>query len=182
MRHAAFPDGVTREGLIAWYRDLRARSKELLAMIAPEAYYERPIALRNPIVFYEGHLPAFAVNTLVKAAHRRPGLDRDFEMLFARGIDPESEEAAKSPTDVWPSRAEVQAYGDAAEALILDLLGNAPLEDDAVPHLRGGEAVFTILEHEAMHQETLLYMLHNLPHALKSGVRWQRHRSESVMK
>ncbi|HEY0143187.1 MAG TPA: SUMF1/EgtB/PvdO family nonheme iron enzyme [Thermoanaerobaculia bacterium] len=167
MRHEAFPDGVTREGLVAWYRDLRTRSKELFAMLTPEAYYERPIALRNPLVFYEGHLPAFAVNTLIKGAQGRRGIDERFEALFARGIDPDSEDAVKSPTDVWPSRDDVQAYADAADALILDVLGNGKLEDDAVPQLRGGEAVFTILEHEAMHQETLLYMLHNLPHALK---------------
>ena len=179
MRHDAFPEGVTREALIAWYRDLRARSKELFAMLAPEAYYERPIALRNPIVFYEGHLPAFAVNTLIKSAQRRPGIDARFETLFARGIDPESEDAVKSPTDVWPSRADVQAYAETAEALILDVLGNGTLEDDAVPQLRGGEAVFTILEHEAMHQETLLYMLHNLPHSMKRAAGWDGVRGES---
>ena len=31
----------------------------------------------------------------------------------------------------------------------------------------GAEAVHAILEHEAMHQETLLYMWHRLPHELK---------------
>jgi ergothioneine biosynthesis protein EgtB len=33
--------------------------------------------------------------------------------------------------------------------------------------MQHGEAVFTALEHEAMHQETLLYMWHRLPHAHK---------------
>jgi ergothioneine biosynthesis protein EgtB len=33
--------------------------------------------------------------------------------------------------------------------------------------MRGGEAIYTALEHEAMHQETLLYMWHRLPHAQK---------------
>jgi ergothioneine biosynthesis protein EgtB len=33
--------------------------------------------------------------------------------------------------------------------------------------MRRGEALFTALEHEAMHQETLLYMWHRLPHAQK---------------
>jgi ergothioneine biosynthesis protein EgtB len=33
--------------------------------------------------------------------------------------------------------------------------------------MRRGEAIFTALEHEAMHQETLLYMWHRLPHAQK---------------
>ena len=36
-----------------------------------------------------------------------------------------------------------------------------------VPVLDRAEGVFTLLEHEAMHQETLLYMWHRLPHAQK---------------
>ena len=122
-------------------------------------------------MFYEGHLPAFAVNTLVKLALGRTGIDERLETLFARGIDPESEAAVKSPTDVWPSRDEVQQYTAAADALIEETLATATLEDDAVPELRGGEAVFTILEHELMHQETLLYMLHELDQAKKSPSR-----------
>ena len=35
--------------------------------------------------------------------------------------------------------------------------------------MRRGEALYTALEHEAMHQETLLYMWHRLPHEQKSG-------------
>jgi ergothioneine biosynthesis protein EgtB len=37
--------------------------------------------------------------------------------------------------------------------------------------MRRGEALFTALEHEAMHQETLLYMWHRLPHEQKRAPR-----------
>ena len=57
-------------------------------MLDESAYFERPIALRNPVVFYEGHIPAFAVNTLVKKALGKPGIDEHLEIIFARGIDP----------------------------------------------------------------------------------------------
>jgi formylglycine-generating enzyme required for sulfatase activity len=163
MLHHAFPKGVTRDALIEWYRANRARTRELFDFLTPDAYYDRPIALRNPIVFYEGHLPAFSVNTLAKLALKKRGVDERFETLFARGIDPEDEASAKSPTDVWPSREEVQRFADACDALVIDILRNETLEDEAVPELRGGEAVLTILEHEQMHQETLLYMLHQVP-------------------
>ena len=159
MRHPAFPDGVTPESLIEWHRAIRARTRGLFELITPDAYYDRPIALRNPIVFYEGHLPAFAVNTLVKLSLRGKGIDERIETLFARGIDPESEDAVKSPTDVWPAREDVQAYATEADALIERTLRETFLE--------GGEAVFTVLEHELMHQETLIYMLHELPYGKK---------------
>src|ERR1041385_279492 len=111
MKHAALGDRVTRERLIEWYRAGRERSKTLFSIPIEEAYYDRPIAVRNPIVFYEGHLPAFAVNTLVKLALKQRGIDDEYETLFARGIDPESEAAVNNPTDLWPPREEVQAYG-----------------------------------------------------------------------
>ena len=167
MQHNAFPAGVTREGLLDWYRRLRQRTQSLFAIPSDDAWYDRPIPLRNPIVFYEGHLPAFAVNTLVKLAHRREGVDRELEVLFARGIDPEDATALRDPSTAWPSRERVKAFVEACDALVEDALRNAPLSDERVPALRGGEAVFTILEHEAMHQETLAYLLHALPHEKK---------------
>ena len=50
------------------YRLLRVRTARLFSLIDEAAYYEQPIALRHPVVFYEGHLPAFSFNTLVKSA------------------------------------------------------------------------------------------------------------------
>lgn len=161
MKHPAFPRGITRETLIDWYRSARERTRELFAIPKAEAYHDRPIPLRHPIVFYEGHLPAFAINTLLKLTLGRPGLDAGFEVLFERGIDPESVRDAKAPTAVWPSRSEIQAYGAAADEKIVDALANAPIEED------GGEGAFTVLEHELMHHETLLYMFHNMRYERK---------------
>lgn len=162
--------GLNREALADWYRRNRQRSRQLFDIVRPEAYYSRPIALRNPIVFYEGHLPGFSVNTLVKKGLGRPGVDDRLERLFARGIDPEDEAAAdRSQSAEWPTRDEVRRFADACDALILDALANAPLEQPGHPLLHEAQAVYAILEHEAMHQETMLYMWHQLPHEHKSA-------------
>jgi formylglycine-generating enzyme required for sulfatase activity len=168
MQHAAFPEGLTRDQLIDWYRDTRRITRELFTIPTAEAYYDRPIRLRNPIVFYEGHIPAFAVNTLIKLALKHDGIDADFETLFARGIDPENEDAAKTPTDFWPSRDDVLAYGREADDLIFHALCDGPIDDGAAPQRRNAEAAFTVIEHEQMHQETLLYLLHELPYEKKN--------------
>jgi iron(II)-dependent oxidoreductase len=176
MRHS-------RQSLIQWFRDGRARSREVFSIPSPEAYYDRPIPLRNPIVFYEGHLPAFSVNTLIKLALREPGVDAGYEVLFERGIDPGSVDDAKPTSDRWPTRRCVQEYGTKAEALIERALAEARIEDDDVPQLRGAEAAIAILEHEPMHQETLLYMFHEMPYERKIarkplGVRTHFNRSK----
>jgi len=159
---------LDRAALADWYRRNRQRSRQLFDIVRPEAYYAQPISLRHPIVFYEGHLPAFSLNTLVKKGLGRPGIDDGLERLFARGIDPEDEaSASRSQRAEWPAREEVQRFADECDARILDALANAPIEQPGHPLLQDAQAVFAILEHEAMHQETMLYMWHQLPYEHK---------------
>jgi gamma-glutamyl hercynylcysteine S-oxide synthase len=146
----------------------RARTRALFDLVRESAYYDRPIALRNPIVFYEGHLPAFAVNTLIKKGLGQRGIDEYLETIFARGIDPETEAASVARGNpAWPSRAVVQEYAREADAVIADAIRHADLERDDRPLLKDAQALWTILEHEDMHQETLAYMWHQLPYEAK---------------
>src|ERR671912_2241887 len=169
---------IDRTAAAAWYGRNRSRSRALFDLIDPSAYYARPIALRNPIVFYEGHLPAFSIISFINRGLGQPGVDDRSERLFARGIDPDSVDPAvpRSGADTqWPSRDEVLAFGAAADALITRAMSEAPF-DESRPAMRRGEALYTALEHEAMHQETLLYMWHRLPHEQKqrpAGLRYE---------
>ena len=156
---------IDRPSLADWYRRNRARSRAIFDLIDPSAYYSRPIALRNPIVFYEGHLPAFSVIALLRRGLGRPAVDARLEKLFERGIDPDSAEAAvprSGASTAWPERSEVLAFAERADAAMLDALTSADLEGDR-PAMQRAQGLYTALEHEAMHQETLLYMWHRLP-------------------
>jgi formylglycine-generating enzyme required for sulfatase activity len=160
--------GLDRAAIHDRFVRIRARTRALFDLIADEAYYSRPIALRNPVVFYEGHLPAFAVNTLLKRALGQPGLDAHLEEIFARGIDPDTEAASVARGNpAWPDRATVRAFAAEADRRIADALRTANLLPDDQPLLRDAEAVWAVLEHEEMHQETLLYMWHQLPYDVK---------------
>jgi ergothioneine biosynthesis protein EgtB len=166
--HASMVASRSRTDLVDWYQRNRARSRALFDLLDPEVYYTRPIALRNPIVFYEGHLPAFSAISLLKRGLGLPGVDDRLESLFARGIDPESEQAAvpRSGADTrWPPRSEVLDFGRAVDDAIVEALERASFDLTGREHpaMAHGEAVFTALEHEAMHQETLLYMWRRLP-------------------
>ena len=162
------PQVVDRAATIDWFRETRRRTADLFGLLNPEAYYDQPIPLRHPVVFYEGHIPAFSVNTLLKRGLGRPGLDEDLEVLFARGIDPEDSASADGAAlDAWPSRDTVRAYANRADEAILDALAHAPVEQAGHPVLDRGQAVFTLIEHEELHQETLTYMWHRLPMSRK---------------
>jgi iron(II)-dependent oxidoreductase len=153
---------LDRAAAISWYRRNRARSRALFDMLPEQVYYSRPIALRHPIVFYEGHLPGFSFNTLVKKGLGGASIDPGLETLFARGIDPHESQSGGASA-AWPAREAVRQFADEADARVINALTREDLDRPGDPLLDGAEAVFSILEHEAMHQETLLYMWHRLP-------------------
>jgi ergothioneine biosynthesis protein EgtB len=160
----AAPD---RQALLRWYNRNRERTTQIFGLVADEAYYTRPIALRNPIVFYQGHIPAFSFNTLVKKGLGRPSIDARLEDLFARGIDPHEAtthaRARGNEADAWPSRAEVTAFCEEADRQVRDAILHADIEQPGHPLLDRAEAAYSIIEHEATHLETLMYMWHRLP-------------------
>jgi gamma-glutamyl hercynylcysteine S-oxide synthase len=163
------PPALNRGDLLDWYRQNRKRSRFLFDRVLPQGYETRPIPLRHPPVFYEGHLPAFSFNKLLYEALGRPALDLQFQTLFERGIDPgtaQAAAAAQRPT--WPTRPEVQAFAAECDAAIEDVLMRDELDVPDNPRMVRGHAVWTILEHEPMHHETFGYILHRMPLANKA--------------
>ncbi|MEP6993101.1 MAG: SUMF1/EgtB/PvdO family nonheme iron enzyme [Acidobacteriota bacterium] len=159
--------GLDRQMLASWYRSNRERSEGLFDSVRPESYEARPIPLRNPICFYEGHIPAFGVNTLLKRGLGQPGVDAELEVLFERGIDPEDQGQVPSGGSGWPSRIAIRSYAAAADRAILDAIANRDIDREENPMLARGLAAYTVLEHEAMHQETLAYIWHRLAYDQK---------------
>jgi gamma-glutamyl hercynylcysteine S-oxide synthase len=132
------------------------RSDRLFALLAESAILAQPIPLRQPFLFYLGHFPAFAWNTLGRRVLGQAALNDSFEQLFERGIDPVRIDAYV-PASTWPARQEVEAYRDQVRSAL-----RSALESSGFPR-SGHEIVRMVLEHELMHQETLLYMIHQLP-------------------
>jgi formylglycine-generating enzyme required for sulfatase activity len=167
---------LDRDALADWYKHNRARSARLFALIAPDAYYDHPIPLRHPFAFYEGHLPAFSFLILNERGLGEAPIDPRLEKIFERGIDPATrDDAARHARSDWPDKKEVEAFGRACDERVLAAIAQAQLVDPGVPRLVRGQAVYTALEHEPMHHETLVYLIHQLQDDKKRPVR-QVHR------
>src|SRR5262249_5723791 len=120
LDNVTISSAVDRLEFVSWYRRNRQRSRALFDVLVDEAYYAQPIALRHPIVFYEGHLPAFSFNTLVKRALGGSSIDAALEQLFARGIDPsETTPGSLETRDGWPSRDIVRDFVAEADRRVL---------------------------------------------------------------
>jgi ergothioneine biosynthesis protein EgtB len=137
-----------------------SRSDAVFALLRPEALSARPIPLRQPFIFYVGHLPAFAWEQLGQRLRALPALEPGLQSLFSRGIDPLDEKAAPGDRQ-WPALAEILAWRDRVRGALRTELGQGRDRRAREQRLLG-----MVVEHELMHHETLFYMLHALPPAL----------------
>lgn len=154
--------------LHARYLRNRERSAQIFALIEACAYYERPIPLRHPFAFYEGHLPAFSAITLNERALGEDPVDARLERLFQRGIDPAGDaEAARHTRADWPARNEIEAFARRCDARVAQAIRSAGNS--------ARDAIHTILEHEEMHQETLMYIVHRTSREWKGRIRQRHH-------
>src|SRR5215470_10225993 len=142
--------------------EARTRTDEVFRIVRNEAIYERPIAERHRIIFYVGHVEAFDWNLLAERAFGLKPFQREFDQLFAVGIDPvDGGLPSDTPTD-WPELEEVQRYN----RRLRDQLDRAIERSLAAPsegHPQLSTMLEVAIEHRLMHAETLAYMLHRLP-------------------
>ncbi len=152
--------------------ELWTRTDRIFGLLAPHAWLAQPIALRHPFIFYVGHLPAFAWNQAGIGGLGRRAFHSAFDELFSRGIDPDVDEPSRchdhpDVPDRWPALAEVLAYRDRVRGTLLDACARGEATDLIPP-----DVIEMVVEHELMHQETLLYMMQRLPVADLSRPDW----------
>jgi hypothetical protein len=129
-------------------------------MLPPEELNEKPIKLRNACIFYLGHIPTFLDIQLSKTT-KEPNTEPDlYVRIFERGIDPDVDNpelchAHSEIPDEWPPVDEILAYQGRVRARLQGIYADGI---EAIPR-HVGRAIWIGFEHEAMHLETLLYMM-----------------------
>ena len=169
LSHRERTDGVQR--LRARFTAAWARTDAIFDIVGVAGMVAKPIVWRHPFIFYMGHLPAFSWKQICGGILGWKSCNAYFDDLFCRGIDPDVDtgECHWHPDvpEHWPSLEETEEYRNNVREMIAESL-------DALPYcystsvMASGERVFEmVLEHEYMHQETLLYMIQQLPPAAK---------------
>ncbi len=149
-------------------------------MIREAAFFDRPIPLRHPFAFYAGHIPAFSFLTLNERSLGEEPIDPRLERLFERGIDPANlDQARRHDRSDWPDRATIAQFGSRCDERVLAALAAARIEDSSNPRLVRAQAAYTILEHENMHHETLMYIIHQLAYDRKHAMSF-RHEDHDI--
>ena len=146
--------------------DAWARSDKLFNIVGTGQSLTKPIVWRHPFIFYIGHLPAFSWNQVCGGILQWPSFNAYYDDLFCRGIDPDVDtgECHWHPEvpEEWPSLEQTVRYRDRVRRALLE-------STEAIAYCRssdllaqGGRVFELILEHEYMHQETLLYMMQQM--------------------
>lgn len=129
-------------------------------MIPEDELLSKPINLRNACIFYLGHIPTFLDIHMARATDGKPTDPAYFWQIFERGIDPDVDDPEKCHAhseipDTWPPLEEIlthqQKIREKAESLYMS--------GAVAKSHRVACAMWLGYEHEAMHLETLLYML-----------------------
>ncbi|KAF8908854.1 DUF323 domain-containing protein [Gymnopilus junonius] len=131
-------------------------------MIPPSMLFQKPIDLRHICLFYLGHIPTFLdihLSKLFQEPHTEPE-------AFKRGIDPNVDDPTEChphsevpvKDEDWPALPAIMDFQTAVRARLMRLYDDID-SGKLVLSRKIGRVLFMTFEHEAMHAETLLYML-----------------------
>ncbi|MCT7589895.1 5-histidylcysteine sulfoxide synthase [Aliarcobacter butzleri] len=126
-----------------------------------EFLYQQPNKLRHPLIFYYGHTATFFINKLVLANILENRLNKDFESIFAIGVDEMSWDDLNSSNYKWPTFQEIKEYRNKVKEIVLDLIENMQFSI----LINWDCAMWIILmgiEHENIHIETSSVLLREL--------------------
>lgn len=129
-------------------------------MIPDEELFEKPIKLRNACIFYLGHIPTFLDIQLTKTTGEKATEPASYWDIFERGIDPDVDNPEmchdhSEVPDEWPPAHEIVKYQERVRRRLKELYSRGVSELSRNVQ----RAIWIGFEHEAMHFETLLYMM-----------------------
>lgn len=153
--------------LLGRLTEARALTDNLFRVVHPDAMYDRPIPERHRILFYMGHLEAFDWNLFSNHVYGLESFHRQFDRLFAFGIDPVDGGLPTDQPSDWPRLSEIREYNARVRERLDDRLEKdsfvaAETAEEGSSHSH--EFILNVaIEHRLMHAETFAYMLHQLP-------------------
>jgi 5-histidylcysteine sulfoxide synthase/putative 4-mercaptohistidine N1-methyltranferase len=154
-----------RAEIRAYFHATFDRYEQLFEVLTSDAaYYEKPIPLRHPLIFYFGHTATFFVNKLLLAGLLTARINPRFESMFAVGVDEMSWDDLNDANYDWPGVEQVRAYRLQVRAAVDAVIANMPLSlpiDWEMP----AWVVLMGIEHERIHLETSSVLIRQ--HALK---------------
>jgi 5-histidylcysteine sulfoxide synthase len=153
---------VSKEGIREYFKNSWEIYEVLFSAISDDStYYESPDPLRNPLIFYYGHTAAFYINKLKLAGLISEGINDHYEVLFAKGVDPDLPQNLEV-IDLWPTVDEVRAYREKVYNVVMNIIESTDVENV----LDSSQPLWSLhmgIEHDRIHFETSSVLIRQLP-------------------
>ncbi|RXJ97292.1 methyltransferase [Malaciobacter molluscorum] len=126
-----------------------------------KSIYKQPNRLRHPLIFYYGHTATFFINKLMVSKIISKRVNKNFESIFAIGVDEMSWDDLNNKNYTWPEFDEVKKYRDEVKEVVLNVIDNIeftmPINWDSPMWI-----ILMGIEHENIHIETSSVLLREL--------------------
>lgn len=151
---ASGTEAEVRARLKHYFVDTFERYERLFDCLAEDqAYYQKAISLRHPLIFYLGHTATFFVNKFMLARLIDKRIDEQMESTFAVGVDEMSWDDLDEAHYDWPSVKAVLAYRAKVKKMVLEVIEHQPLTLP-INWQNPWWAIIMGVEHERIHVET----------------------------
>ncbi len=151
-----------KEEIKKYFLETISIEEELFSLLKPNAYHQKAIELRHPLIFYYGHTFTFYINKLVTGKFISERLDPELESMMAIGVDEMSWDDLREENYQWPKIEEVKNYRQKVTKLILDFIDETPLELP-ISWESPFWAILMGIEHHNIHVETSSVLIRQLP-------------------
>lgn len=169
-------DQCDRQTLLNYFENSWELEEILMkSLVGEETFYINPDSLRNCLIFYLGHSPAFYINKLIKVGLLHKHINPEYEILFEMGVDPTTpEELDEAMEDVkWPKVEDVWHYRDKVKEEVVNVIHNAPL-NLPIKQSHPLWALMMGMEHNRIHFETSSMLIRQLSlNRVKRPESWQ---------
>ncbi|WP_417499760.1 5-histidylcysteine sulfoxide synthase [Methylophaga sp.] len=143
-----------RQEIADYFNFTFERYESLFATLSDDqAYFQKSIPLRHPLIFYFGHTATFFVNKMLLAGLIDKRIDPKFESMFAVGVDEMSWDDLNDDHYDWPAVEEVKAYRKKVQAMVNKVIRQAPLKLP-IDWENPWWSIMMGIEHEQIHLET----------------------------
>ena len=143
-----------RKEIAAYFNATFERYESLFeTLIDDRAYYQQPIPLRHPLIFYYGHTATFFINKLILSGLIEQRINPEFESMFAIGVDEMSWDDLNETHYDWPAVSAVKTYRQQVKQAVNDLIAHTPLTLP-IDWQNPWWTIMMGIEHEQIHIET----------------------------
>ena len=127
-----------------------------------DVFYKKSEPTRHPMIFYFGHTATFFINKLINMKIITKRINKNFESIFAIGVDEMSWDDMNDSSYKWPNVKDVRKYRQQVKILILKLIDTIPL---TLPITKSSPMWIILMgiEHEKIHIETSLVLHRQMP-------------------